>query len=144
MRQMWDAVNHGWNQWVLGFDRDQQNKLLRALGIKDMSWQNLLTILISAMITLIAIITAVVLLKRPRQQDPVQRQYLHFCNKLAKLGVIREINEGPLDFAQRACEELPQQCERISAITQLYVEIRYQQLNKSAELKSLRLAVQQM
>ncbi|MDH5785163.1 MAG: DUF3488 and transglutaminase-like domain-containing protein, partial [Chromatiales bacterium] len=80
LRQMWDSMNHGWNQWVLGFDRQQQDKLLRALGIKDMSWQNLLLILVASMIFLVLSITLFILIKRPRLRDPVQQHYLKFCH----------------------------------------------------------------
>ena len=141
---MWDGVNHGWNQWVLGFDRDQQDKLLRSLGIKDMSWQNLLTLLIGFMIFLFATIRAIVLLRRPRQQDPIQRQYLRFCRELEKLGTVREVNEGPLDFAHRACEALPEQCEQINTVTRLYTEMRYQQQMAGSQLPAFKQAVQQL
>ncbi len=144
MRQMWDAVNHGWNLWVLGFDREQQDKLLRSLGIKDMSWQNLLTILIGAIIVIVATISAILLLLRPRQTDPVQRQYQRFCTRLEKLGTVRGINEGPLDFAKRACGELPNCCEQINAITRLYVDMRYQQQTVKPQLSKLKQAVQQI
>jgi transglutaminase-like putative cysteine protease len=144
MRQMWDTVNHGWNQWVLGFDRDQQDKLLKSLGIKDMSWQNLLTLLFSVMALLVITISAIVLLKRPRQQDPVQRDYQRFCNKLAKLGLIRGGNEGPVDFARRAGEALPQHRAKINAITQLYIQIRYQQKTAGSRLSEFKQAVQQI
>jgi transglutaminase-like putative cysteine protease len=143
LRQMWDAVNHGWNQWVLGFDREQQDKLLRALGIKDMSWQNLLTILVAAIALLVLAVSAIVLLKRPRQQNPVQRHYQRFCDKLAKQGTVRAINEGPQDFAQRACRELPHLCEQITEITRRYIELRYQQQKEAKDLRGLRQAVQQ-
>ncbi len=144
VRQMWDAVNHGWNQWVLGFDRDQQNRLLRALGIHDMSWQNLLTILVASMLLLISTISAMVLLKRPPQQDPVQRQYLRFCNKLARMGIVRGINEGPIDFSRRACEELPLHCQSILTITEIYNEMRYQKTSTPLVLKRLTQAVDRL
>ncbi len=144
MRQMWDSVNHGWNQWVLGFDREQQDKLLRSLGIKDMSWQNLLTLLIGLMIFLVATISAIVLLRRPRQQDPVQREYLRFCHKLEKLGMVRANNEGPLDFACRACKTLPEYCDQINAITHLYIELRYQQRGGDSRFPAFKQAVRQI
>ncbi len=144
MRQVWDSVNHGWNQWVLGFDREQQDRLLRALGVKDMSWQNLLAILVALMVSLVAAISAIVLLRRPRQSDPLQRYYQRFCRKLERLGTTRSANEGPLDFAQRACEEQPGYCDQIKTVTQLYVAMRYQKLTRNTQLRMLKQAVQQL
>ncbi|MEN8169300.1 MAG: DUF3488 and transglutaminase-like domain-containing protein [Pseudomonadota bacterium] len=141
LRQIWDAVNHGWNQWVLGFDKEQQEKLLKALGFKDNSWKNLITILIVSFIMLLGFISAIVLAKRSRQKNPVQRHYQRFCNKLEKLGTVREINEGPHDFSLRACQELPQYCEQIISITRLYIELRYQQQSEDSRLTTLKQAV---
>jgi transglutaminase-like putative cysteine protease len=142
-RQLWDAVNHGWNQWVLGFDKEQQEKLLKQLGFKNSGWENLITLLIVSLILLVTVISAFVLLKRPRQTDPVQRHYQRFCDKLAKQGTVRAMNEGPQDFAQRACSELPHRCEQITEITLRYVELRYQQQKESKDLRGLKQAVQQ-
>lgn len=142
-RQLWDAVNHGWNQWVLGFDKEQQEKLLKQLGFKDSDWKNLITLLIVSLILLVTVISAFVLLKRPRQTDPVQRQYQRFCDKLEKQGTVRAMNEGPQDFAQRACSELPHRCEQITEITRRYVELRYQQQKEATNLRGLQQAVQQ-
>jgi transglutaminase-like putative cysteine protease len=144
MRQLWDSVNHGWNQWVLGFDREQQDRLLRALGIKDMSWQNLLFLLVVLLVLLVAAISAIVLLRRPRQSDPVQRHYQRFCARLAKLGTVRGLNEGPLDFAQRACKEQPKYCDQINAVTRLYTAMRYRQQASTTKLSVLKQAVRQL
>jgi len=110
----------------------------------DMSWQNLITILVGLMVSLVAVISAIVLLRRPRQRDPVQRHYQRFCARLAKLGTVREPNEGPLDFALRACTEQPKYCEQINAVTQLYVAMRYQPQSSTMELRVLKQAVQQL
>ncbi len=143
-RQMWDAVNHGWNQWVLGFDREQQDKLLRALGMKQLSWKNLLMLLVGGVILLTVIISAIILLKRPAQRDPVQRQYQLFCQKLARLGTSRRGHEGPQDFARRACMELPTLCAEIHQITSLYVSLRYRQQPQQTALVSLVRAVKRL
>ncbi len=144
LRQIWDAVNYGWNSWVLGFDKEQQDRLLRKLGIKDLGWQNLLTILVISMVLLVTAVSTIVLLKRPRQRDPLQRLYHRFCSKLAKAGTAREIYEGPQDFAQRACREQPQLCGKIEQITRLYVAMRYQQHHDNADLASLKQAIHRL
>jgi transglutaminase-like putative cysteine protease len=143
-RQLWDTVDYGWNQWVLGFDQEQQDKLLRALGLEDSRWETLVTLLVITVVVLVAIISAVVLLKRPQQTDPVQRHYLRFCDRLAKQGTVRGISEGPIDFACRASEELPEYHEQIHAITRLYIALRYQQQVEGTQLSALKQAVQKI
>jgi protein-glutamine gamma-glutamyltransferase len=48
-----------------------------------------------------------------------------FCRKLARAGLERRPDEGPLAFGHRASGELPARAESISAITRLYADIRY-------------------
>jgi hypothetical protein len=41
LRAMWEAVNNGWNQWVLNYTQSRQLDLLKALGFESPSWQDL-------------------------------------------------------------------------------------------------------
>lgn len=141
LRQLWDGVNHGWNQWVLGFDKERQKELLKSLGLKDLSLKNLLLILVASMLALLAVIALLLLLKRPSAHDPVQRQYQRFCQKLAKLGTVKGVNEGPADFAQRACKEQPSLCDEINVVTQCYISLRYRKHKGDIDLSSLKLAI---
>ncbi len=142
LRQVWDSINHGWNQWVLGFDKEQQAKLLKRLGMKDNSMQNLLLTMVVIVLLIVAAITAAVLLKRPRQKDPLQRYYQRFCDSLARHGTVRKSNEGPMDFARRACEEQPALCEQINRVTLLYIALRYQPQCEQTSLAEFKRAVQ--
>src|SRR5690606_24272255 len=45
MRAAWEAVNNGWNQWVLNYTQSRQMDLLKALGFASPSWQDLTTVL---------------------------------------------------------------------------------------------------
>jgi hypothetical protein len=74
----------------------------------------------------------------------VQRYYQRFCDRLATLGTVREINEGPLDFARRAGEELPAYRDQIHSITRLYIAMRYQQHTVAPRLSEFKQAVQQL
>lgn len=40
-----DAVANGWNQWVLGYGKDRQTRLLSRLGMGKVNWQQLTLIL---------------------------------------------------------------------------------------------------
>ncbi|NMM92418.1 transglutaminase, partial [Rhodococcus sp. SRB_17] len=45
LRATWEAVNTGWNQWVLNYTQSRQLDLLRALGFGAPSWQDLARVL---------------------------------------------------------------------------------------------------
>jgi transglutaminase-like putative cysteine protease len=144
LRQMWDAVNHGWNQWVLGFDQTQQERLLKALGLQEGGWKNLIALLLVVLIVLVTLISVGLLLQRPYQRDPVQRHYQRFCAKLARRGIVRRADEGPLDFATRAGEALPSLGEAIQAITRLYVGLRYQPADERPLLAEFKRAIRKL
>jgi transglutaminase-like putative cysteine protease len=50
LRTFWDAVNNGWNQWVLNYTQARQLDLLRALGFATPDMTDLVKILIAALI----------------------------------------------------------------------------------------------
>lgn len=138
LRHSWDALNHGWNQWVLGFDRNKQRELLEKLGLRDLSWKWLIGLMAGLIAAVLGVITALTLLRRPRQRDPVLRLYQQFCNKLEKVGIIRQLDEGPADFAERAVAERPELEAMIRRISQLYIRLRYTRHRRGEGLETLR------
>ncbi len=125
LRFSWDNFNNQWNQWVLGYDQERQVSLFSRLGFGIISWQDLgvyLLIGISSVIGLLALFT---LRGGPEYRDKVERVYAIFCARLARVGIVREMAEGPLDFATRAKNLRPDLALRIESITRLYVALRY-------------------
>lgn len=45
LRATWDAVNNRWNQWVLNYTQSRQLDLLKNIGFKEPSWQDLIYVL---------------------------------------------------------------------------------------------------
>ncbi len=45
LRAVVEAVNNGWNQWVLNYTQSRQLDLLKSLGFESPSWQDLTTVL---------------------------------------------------------------------------------------------------
>lgn len=137
----WDAVNHGWNRWVLGFDRESQEELLKKLGLGKLGWRGMVAVLFGVLALLLGIITALMLLHRPRERDPVQRLYQRFCLRLATAGINCHPAEGPLDLAARAVKALPEQTVAINTITGLYATLRYSCNGGDGDIKRLRDAI---
>jgi transglutaminase-like putative cysteine protease len=73
LRAMWDAMNNGWNQWVLNYTQNRQLDLLKNLGFDSPSWQDLGYVLIAG-IVLASLCVAAWTLWEQRQHDPWLRQ----------------------------------------------------------------------
>jgi transglutaminase-like putative cysteine protease len=138
MRQSWDAVNHYWDQWVLGFDQEQQIGLFIRMGVGIVSWRQLawgLGIGLALLLGIIAVFTFWP--ERKAAPDRVQALYLRFCRKLEKAGVPRMPTEGPLDFAQRAALLRPELAASVDTVARLYVRLRYGRTPSGENLNEL-------
>ncbi len=138
LQNSWDAINNGWNQWVLGYGPKRQAEFLKSLGFKDIDWQGM-TILLVIIIATILFSYAAWMFLRPyssSRYDPAQQLYLRFCKKLAKRGWTRHPSEGPLDFANRVGLDRPDLAHKIQQIVEIYLQIRYRsQFQRLAELR---------
>lgn len=102
----WDAVNNGWNQWVLGYDQQRQLELLSRLAGSQISWQDMVVGLMVAVGSIVLAVTAA-MLRRKRRMDPLQASYARFSRKLSRAGLEPRPWEGPLDLGRRAAEAFP-------------------------------------
>lgn len=125
----WDSLDQQWNLLVLGFDQEQQLNLLQRFNLGDLDLLGGTVLTLATAFTLLAV---GVIGMRFRDWggaapvDPVARLYHRFCRRLAKTaGVVRQENEGPLDYATRAGRALPGQAADIRRVTDLYVASRY-------------------
>ncbi|OIQ85677.1 protein-glutamine gamma-glutamyltransferase [mine drainage metagenome] len=120
----WDAVNNGWNQWVLGYDQQRQMELLSRLAGSRISSQEMIWgLMIGVGCSILAVAAA--MLSRGRPMNSLQTSYGRFCRKMARAGVAHQPCEGPLDYGQRAAQALPAQAAEITAITTRYAVLRY-------------------
>ncbi|MBZ0093698.1 MAG: DUF3488 and transglutaminase-like domain-containing protein, partial [Sulfuricellaceae bacterium] len=125
LRDAWDVLNGGWNLWVLGYSQERQLQLLSHLGLGLLSWQDMAIGLMLAVGGLLAVLAFFLLRRNTIKRDPVQAAYRLFCRRLARRGMPRQANEGPLDYAARAVLAVPERYDDIAAIGALYAELRY-------------------
>lgn len=137
-----DSLTNQWNQWVLGYNTEQQFAFLTRLGMQSITWQNMVIGMMIMLGVLIGIFALLMLRHlKGRSVDLAQRLYLKFCRKLGKIGLVRAEHEGAQDFAKRAIQASPQLTSPITHITNLYLAVRYGgELNKHS-LNALRHAV---
>ena len=134
IRVTWQTLNYAWDSRVLGFDAEAQQALTNEIGLPDLRPVSLL--FLSAIIAagfVVILATWMQMLARVHP-DPVQSLYARFCAKAARLGAHRDPTEGPVDFARRAGQFLPQESERIATISDCYVGLRYGREMDSAML----------
>jgi len=124
LRNNWEALTNQWNQWVLGYNPDRQREMLSWLGMQQPSWQTM-TVMLFWSVAGVLLLTALWLLRGIRRDDPVQRAWSRFCDKLAREGLARARAEGPLDYARRVALALPTRENAVRAIAALYVDQRY-------------------
>jgi len=141
-RYNWDALANKWNQLVLGYNPERQREFLSSIGMSEPSWENMALTLFWGVGGLLALLTAW-LLRRMRTADRVQRLWLRFCAKLGKKGCTRAAHEGPADFVARSAERYPAKAERIRAIGERYIALRYGEAADARMLAELRLLVRE-
>ncbi len=137
-----DGAVYTWQRWVLQYDRGQQARLMRQLGIGDSLPQTLLAGL--AMLSLLALLP---LAFKRRRADPVQAMYERFCRRLARHGCVRAPSEGPQDYAARAARTLPAAADTVRDFSERYIKLRYSRLPpalRAAELAGLRQALRRL
>lgn len=124
MRHQWEALSNAWNEWVLGYNPARQRRLMEWLGFNQPDWKTLGILVGAGIATLLLCLFGWAMLKE-RSADPLDRAWLAFCDKLARHALPRHPWEGPLDYAQRLTQALPQHANRIRHIAGIYASLRY-------------------
>ena len=128
----WDALNNGWNQWVLGYNQQRQAELWSRLTGRHATWQNLAVALAAALAAIVLALSYFLLRNTPRRLPPLERTYRQFLRKLEKTGLQRRPGEGPQDFGMRAAAALPAQATAIERISAAYASLRYREEDPQA------------
>jgi hypothetical protein len=125
VRFIWQTLSYEWDTRLVAFDADVQDVLLTSMGIASGGPGFLIVEILLVAIALLAIYFAWMQLRTRSRVDRVKALYEYFCRKTARLGVPRDPCEGPLDFARRAAQSLPNESNRIRQIADTYVLLRY-------------------
>ena len=120
-----DSFAHGWNQWVLSYDRGRQQTLLAGLGLDVGDPRAVAGALAGALAAALAVIALVTL--RPRAaRDPVERAYDDFCRRLAAIGAPRVRHETASRYLHRVDRLLePSEAALARDIVAAYNRLRY-------------------
>jgi transglutaminase-like putative cysteine protease len=86
LRSTWEAMNNGWNQWILNYTQSRQLNLLRNLGFETPSWEDLARVLI-AVVVVVALFGALWSWWDRMQHDPWLRLLTHVRKRLRQAGL---------------------------------------------------------
>jgi transglutaminase-like putative cysteine protease len=137
LRFRWEAVTNTWNQWVLGYDPLRQREVLSRLGMREPDWKAMTAVMAALCGVLLLGLTVWALHKRVRL-DPTVRDWNRLSRKLARIGLARKNWEGPADYAHRVAQAHPELAAPLSAITTLYIALRYGKLGGKEPRQKLR------
>ena len=101
LRATWEAVNNGWNQWVLNYTQTRQLDLLKSLGFESPSWQDLARIL-AGVVGTVALLGAAWALHQRSQHDPWLRLLARAHQRLARAGLALPASTPPRTMAALA------------------------------------------
>ena len=125
IRNLWDASNNQWNQWVINYGPKRQKEFLGQFGLQDINWSSMIFLIMAFSAVIFLYLIFILLRAVPRNKDPVKRLYNQFCKKLSRCGIHHDVYEGPVAFASRAAFARSDLASQINNITDIYVAIRY-------------------
>ncbi len=100
LRNLSDAMNNAWNQWVLDYGQTRQNNLLRKLGMAQPNWAQLSALAIAALSLAVSLMGLLLVWER-RKSDPWAAAYAALRARLAKAGVASSPADAPMALATR-------------------------------------------
>ena len=119
----WDALNAKWNEWILGYGPENQNRFLEWLGMEDPDWRQMLLTLLALVAIMIGIISVLLVVRyRPPKKDEAAIVYAKFTQIT---GISPVIGESPQTYLSRVCKEKERIGDDANDITQKYLESRY-------------------
>lgn len=132
LRLRYDALTYSWQSWVVGFDGDRQLDLLHTF-FGEFNARKFAAALLGSWVLVLVPVALSLLRKRDTQPvSPLDKHYRMFCDRMARIGLVREPGETPSQFALRAVEALPAATDELWRIAGLYNELAYADITTPA------------
>jgi transglutaminase-like putative cysteine protease len=141
-RLAWDNVNARWNDWIVRYSSESQERMLESLGFEQPDWRQLGMLMGAGLALAFVMLSAWLAWEfRPRAADAATRSYRTFTSRLARRGIQRAAYEAPRAFLLRVRRLRPDLQRQASAITELYLRLRYAPAPEPGDLTRLRALV---
>ena len=119
-----DWVRRGWNDFVLGFNAQRQEDLLKPFGLGKLKGHHL--ILMFATLAALALAWMAWLIARgERERDPLLRAWHRLDARYRRLGRGRAQHEPAQAWAARVGADQPRAGEHLAALSQRFSDARY-------------------
>jgi protein-glutamine gamma-glutamyltransferase len=143
LRLKWDAVNYQWQRGVVGFNIERQRDLLREFGFEDRQPWQLVAVFAGAVFVWGVLLLGSAHLRRSRVDAEVAL-WNALCRRLARAGLARAPEEGPLAYTRRAGKRWPQWANVLARVGKRYAQLHYGPGDPKREqmLKELRTGVE--
>jgi transglutaminase-like putative cysteine protease len=123
-----DALDAKWNEWVLGYGPDKQNRFMEWLGMSDPGWRKMMLTMVGLVILLVTAISVLLALRYSMPaKDPAAILYQRFIKKLEP-----ETGETAERFARRVLRAGALPPDAINSVTEAYHDSRYGPADESA------------
>ena len=98
LRLAWELLDNRWNQWVMGYSRASQFRLLQSLGVPQPDWTDVARLLVG-LLSSVAVAGAAWAWWDRRRQDPWQRLHGRVVARLQRAGIPALLHHGPRSLA---------------------------------------------
>ncbi len=144
LRMRADQLNYAWVRWVIGYKPQLQQQLLEKL-LGEMSYTRVaLALLVFCSLGIGLIALSLYRQGSKKKIDPLTRQYLDYCERLATIGYPRNVGETPADFVLRIGSIRPDLLAVMSDIQNQFYALTYQKNHYSAaELRAFKDKIRQ-
>ena len=131
-----DWLRRGWNDFVLGFNAQRQQSLLKPLGL-DRLGAGALVALFAAIAALALAWMAWLIARGERQRDPLLRAWHALEARYRRLGRGRAPHEPALAWAMRVAADSPRAGQHLATLAARFNQARYAPGGNRAALQAL-------
>lgn len=119
-----DWMRRGWNELVMSFDAQRQERLLSPLGVDRVDWRMLTALLVGAMT--LGLLWMVWFSRRSeRERDPVLRAWHRLGRRYRRFGLERSPSEAASTWVSRVADARPDLAVELNVLSQRFNDWRY-------------------
>jgi hypothetical protein len=137
LRASWEALNNGWNQWVLDYSQSRQLNILKDIGFASPRWEDLVLVL-AALLVVVSLLSAAWTLWERRQSDPWLRLLQRTRTRALRAGLALPASAAPRHIAAMLQQRFGAQATAALRAWLLQLEAqRYAQLDGAEARRTL-------
>ena len=123
VEMVYDMINAKWDEWVLGYGPENQDRLMNLLGMNNPDWRKMMLTLIAVVVAIVLFVSYLLYLKyRPPRPDKAALLYRRF---VTRSGVEPTVGETPIAWLDRAAGNANIPDDKLVTVTSAYLDARY-------------------